>query len=81
MHLSQLSLTCTQHLSALPPAEFATLKANLEQMVTDLDRACHHSIDPLDAPMLPVITTTCSGHHGRPSKIINQTFLQYTLKM
>lgn len=50
-------------------------------MVQQLDAACHHSVDPPDAPLLPVIETVQSGRRGRPAKVIDRTFLQYALNM
>ena len=68
-----------QHANALPAEEFNTLQTNLVKMVEDLDAACHQSVDPPDLAHLPVITLGHTGRRGRPSKLIDRTFLQYAL--
>ena len=50
-------------------------------MVFDLDAACHQSVDAPDAPSLHVIALVNTGRRGRPSKVIDRTFLQYALQM
>ena len=71
----------TQHSEALPPEEFALLQTNLEKMVSELDAACHQSLDPPDHPPPPVIQTVRTGRRGRPSKLIDRTFLEYALSL
>ena len=50
-------------------------------MVAALDAACYQSIDPPHGPRLPVIQQLNTGRRGRPSKLIDRTFLQYALEM
>lgn len=70
-----------QHRNLFPIDEYRTLQTSIERMVTDLDAACHQSVDPPEAPPLPIVQDAKTGHRGRPSKLIDRTFLQYALDM
>ncbi|KAI0708300.1 hypothetical protein C8Q76DRAFT_599877, partial [Earliella scabrosa] len=73
--------TLLQHRAHFPPVEFGTLEDSLARMVADLDAACEQSVDPPEDVALPVIQTVRTGRRGRPSKLIDRTFLQYALEM
>ncbi|TFK82284.1 hypothetical protein K466DRAFT_459051, partial [Polyporus arcularius HHB13444] len=71
----------SQHRAVFPPGEFYTLAHSVARMVSDLDQACHQSIDPPDAPSLPIVQIVKTGGRGRPMKNIDPTFLAHALSM
>ncbi len=70
-----------KHRNVFSQDEYRTLQVSIERMVADLDAACHQSVDPPDRPSIPVIQEVKTGKAGRPTKLIERTFLQYAMEM
>lgn len=70
-----------QHRDGFPPTEFAILQSSADEMIKDLDDACHRSRDRADGPALVVATRRRTGKSGRPRLDIDPTFLHAALKL
>lgn len=72
----------SQHQNVIPPAEFATIQANIAKLVGLLDDAHHQSQDPTPTQQpLVVSQRTRTGHRGRPRVDIDLGFLNQALQL
>ncbi|KAJ6576307.1 hypothetical protein B0H10DRAFT_2345705 [Mycena sp. CBHHK59/15] len=71
----------SQDSAVFPPEEYAMLQKSISGMVSDLDLACHGSMDPPDAAPLIVARRILTGRPGRPCVEINSHFLRAALEL
>ncbi|KAJ6623802.1 hypothetical protein B0H10DRAFT_2186892 [Mycena sp. CBHHK59/15] len=77
----QTLLMVSQDSAVFPPEEYAMLQKSISGMVSDLDLACHGSMDPPDAAPLIVARRILTGRPGRPCVEINSHFLRAALEL
>ncbi|KAJ6525013.1 hypothetical protein B0H19DRAFT_1085131 [Mycena capillaripes] len=76
-----LASAAEQHRALFAPDEYATLQTSVSAMVSDLDLACHESLDPPDAAPLVVARRILTGRRGRPRVEIDVQFLRAALEL
>ncbi|KAJ7136327.1 hypothetical protein C8R43DRAFT_894051, partial [Mycena crocata] len=76
-----LAAAAEQHQNVFPADEYGTLQTSISQMVSDLDQACHESMDPPDAGPLVVARRVRTGRRGRPRIEIDGQFLSAALDL
>lgn len=74
-------LNSSQHRAVFPPDEYGTLQTSILQMVSDLDSACHESMDPPEGRPLVVARRVRTGRRGRPRIEIDSQFLGAALEL
>ncbi|KAJ7886989.1 hypothetical protein B0H13DRAFT_2342636 [Mycena leptocephala] len=70
-----------EHRALFALDEYATLSTSVSAMVSDLDLACHESMDPPDAAPLVVARHILTGRRGRPRVEIDAQFLRAALEL